>query len=102
MRKLTPTSLSARRSRASSCACRWRRQSSTAPERLSITESAPNPIRATLPASSPAPMPIAASATLQPSERYSSLRPRRVSAARLSVLAQVLEEQSLMVVRLAR
>jgi hypothetical protein len=50
----------------------------------SMLESTPKPIRATLPAISPAPMATTASMTFQPTVKYSSHRARRCSPRRRS------------------
>src|SRR5262249_37687071 len=58
------------------------RHSRLAPEKLSIIESIPKPIRAMLPAMTPALILTSASVRFQPSVKYSKRRPFRISVAR--------------------
>src|SRR5262245_92143 len=81
-KKLTPTILCASRSRFSSPSILCKRQSRILPDKLSMSESNPNPISAILSANKPAPTATVASAKFQVSVKYSSRRPRRSCSLR--------------------
>jgi|GEM_PF-5419920 len=80
-KKTPPTSLRAVCSRCCPIEPSCNRQRSTALEKSSITESAPKPTSAMLPARIPEGMPTAASTPIQATLRYSSKRPCLMAAS---------------------